>query len=78
MLESKNIYIRQMVLQYLLCKEPEVKVNIENALVAIFRFDASERDAISTKRLDETASYGDALSLASSFTGIFSSLPKLG
>jgi hypothetical protein len=70
--ESKSQYIRQMVLQYLLCKDPEVKVNIENALIAIFRFTEAEKDAIIIKRNDVAA---DPIS---SFTGIFSSIPKIG
>jgi len=50
MLESKNLYIKQMVYQYLLCQEPEVRINIEAALVAMFRYNAEEKTAIGQAR----------------------------
>ena len=54
--ERKQAYIRQMVLQYLSCRDPEVKVNIESALVAMFRFNDAERRAIGERRAGEEES----------------------
>ena len=51
--ESKLQYIRHMLLQYLSCKEPEVKLHIENALLAIFRFGEAERALIEERKKSE-------------------------
>ena len=68
--EKKNVYIRQMVLQFLTCKESEVRVNIEAALVAIFRYGEDERKAIEERRVAEQADMAsDALTTITSLFG---------
>ena len=64
MSESKNQYIRQMVFQYLSCKETEVKMHIEVALVAMFRFNEQEKAAIRSRKEEEST---DTLSSITSF-----------
>lgn len=61
--ESKHQYIRHMILQYLSCKEPEVKLHIENALLAIFRFTEAEKSLIQERKDSEATSIVDDLSL---------------
>jgi hypothetical protein len=64
--EAKIQYIRQMVYQYLTCRELEVKQHIEAALIAIFRLNEQERSAIEVKRKEEAQ---DTLSSITSFLG---------
>ena len=66
MTEAKIQYVRQMVFQHLSCKDQEVKVNIEAALMAIFRFSEEEKSQIDRKKKDETS---DTLSSITSFLG---------
>ncbi len=68
MQESKSEYIKQMVLQLLVCRDVEVQVNIENALIAIFRYNDVEKNSIEMRRKD-----AEAKSI-SSFTGIFANM----
>jgi hypothetical protein len=68
MAESKVQYVRQMVFQYLVCREPEVKQHIESALITLFRFSDEERDALLAKRKEESE---DTLSSLTSFLGSF-------
>jgi hypothetical protein len=67
MTASKIKYVRHMVLQYLACKEPEVKQHIETALMTIFRMTPEEREVIESKRKEDAT---DALSSISSFLGM--------
>jgi hypothetical protein len=59
--EAKHQYIRHMLLQYLSCKEAEVKLHIENALLAIFRYTEAERALIEERKKSEQISIDDAL-----------------
>eukprot|EP01035_Chromulina_nebulosa_P017343 gene17343-22889_t len=68
--ESKIQYIRQMVFQYLSCKDSEVKLHIESALVAIFRFNDHEKAAIEQRVKDESQ---DTLTSITNFLGGFTS-----
>lgn len=68
MMESKIQYIRQMVFQYLSCKEADVKLHIESALMAIFRFNDQEKAAVDDRKKEENA---DALTSISNFLGTF-------
>ncbi len=67
MVESKVQYVRQMVFQYLVCSEPEVKSHIEAALIALFRFTEEERGVIESRRKEESQD------TFSSFTNLFGS-----
>jgi hypothetical protein len=69
MMESKVKYIRTMVLQYLSCKDCEVKLHIESALMAIFRFSDLERASIEDRKKDESQ---DTLTSITNFLGGFS------
>lgn len=71
MAESKVQYLRQMIFQYLVCKEPEVKLHIETALMAIFRFTEEEKGAVEDKRREEESL--DAFTSVSSFLGSLTS-----
>jgi hypothetical protein len=66
MTASKIKYVRHMVLQYLSCREPEVRLHMETALMTIFRMSAEEREAIESKRKEETI---DTLSSLTNFLG---------
>jgi hypothetical protein len=68
LMESKVKYIRQMVFQYLSCKDPEVKLHIESALMAIFRFNDQEREAIEERKAEESQ---DTLTSITNFLGAF-------
>ena len=61
--ESKHQYIRHMLLQYLSCREPEVKQHIEHALLAMFRFSEAERALIEERKKSEEISIIEDLSL---------------
>lgn len=68
--ESKLNYIRHMVVQYLTVLEAEVKLQLENAMIIMFRLNEEEKAAIETRRKFENE---DALA---SITGLFDfSLP---
>lgn len=73
MLESKSLYIKQMVYQYLLCQEPEVRINIEAALVAMFRFNAEEKSAIGIARQSREGAASASLGIdLGAFSNMFS------
>lgn len=70
--ESKIEYMRQTVLQYLICKDMEVKEHIEHALMTLFRFNEAEKAAIDARKKDDetdalTAITSDTLSSISSY-----------
>jgi len=48
-----------MLLQYLSCREPEVKLHIEHALLAIFRFTEAERALIEERKKSEALGLED-------------------
>lgn len=64
---SRIQHSRHLVLQYLSCKDKDVRVHMEDALIALFRANESEKEAIMTRRRTEDGS-GD--SYVSSLTGI--------
>ena len=66
--QSKMLYIKQMVFQYLICKDAEVKLHVESALIAIFRFSAAEKNAIVDTRKAEDV---DTLTSITTFLGSF-------
>ena len=66
LMESKIQYIRQMVFQYLSCKDNEVKSHIESALMTLLRFNDLEKSAIENRKQDESQ---DALTAITSFLG---------
>jgi hypothetical protein len=68
MAESKVQYVRQMVFQYLVCRESEVRAHIELALMTLFRFSEDERAAIEAKIQEDTQ---DTLTAITSFIGSF-------
>ena len=68
--ESKIQYVRHMVFQYLSCKDAIVKPHIESALIALFRYNDLERNAIDDKRRFDTE---DTMTSISNYLGIFSS-----
>lgn len=68
MAESKVQYVRQMVFQFLMCREPEVKQHIEKALMTLFRFSEDEKEAILMKEKEENE---DAFSSITNFLGSF-------
>ena len=66
-LEAAKIqYIRQMVFQYLTCTDIEVKLHMETALMAIFRYNDTERNAIDEKRKENAQ---DTLTHITTFLG---------
>ena len=67
--ESKLQYVRQMVCQYLSCRDSVVKVHIESALIAMFRFNEQERLGIELRQKEEQQ---DLTTSISSFLGSFS------
>lgn len=67
-IECKIQYVRHMVLKYLTCRDPEVKLGIEGALVAIFRLSERERLSIEHRR-KEDATNSDAITAITSFLG---------
>ncbi len=68
MAESKVQYLKHMVFQYLVCREPEVKQHIERALIALFRFSEEEKAVIEAKRKEESEEGFSFSSLLGSFT----------
>jgi hypothetical protein len=73
MVESKVQYVRQMMFQYLLCNEDEVKQHIEAALMAIFRFTEEEKLLIENRRKEDSLGIDTTLSSFTSFLGSFTS-----
>lgn len=69
LMESKVQYVRQMVFQYLSCREVEVKLHIEAALMAIFRFNEEERTLIEDRKKEDSQ---DTLTSLASYLGSFS------
>lgn len=67
--ESKLQYVRQMVCQYLSCRDSVVKVHIESALIAMFRFNEQERLGIELRQKEETQ---DLTTSITTFLGSFS------
>ena len=67
---SKLEYIKNLVLQYLSCKDPVVRNHMEDALIQMFRFNDDEKNAIEERKKVEE-SYEDAL--LSSITSFVSS-----
>ena len=64
---SKMQYIKQMVFQYLVCKDAVVKLHVESALIAMFRFSDHEKNAIEETRRAEDV---DTLTSISAFLGL--------
>ena len=75
LVEKKLVYIRQMMVQYLTCKDSEVKKNIESALTAMFRFNEREKAAVVERRSLEEETGVEAVSGA--LQGIVGSLGSL-
>lgn len=69
MAESKMQYVKQMVYQFLICREPEVKSHIESALIAFFRF--SEEEKLAIKSMNKEDEQQDTLATITSFLGSF-------
>jgi hypothetical protein len=68
MAESKVQYVRQMIFQYLVCRETEVKEHIETALMTLFRFSDEEKETVLSKKKEENE---DTFSSITSFLGSF-------
>jgi hypothetical protein len=66
--QSKLLYLKQMVFQYLSCKSLEVKAHVEKALIAMLRFNEMEKAAIEEARKAEDV---DTLTTITSFLGSF-------
>ena len=60
-------YIKQMVFQYLNCKDAEVKLHMESALIAMFRFSEQEKSSIEETRKAEDI---DTLTSITTFLGL--------
>lgn len=73
MAESKVRYLRQMMYQYFLCVEDDVKQHIESALMAILRFTDEEKNAIESKRTDDGIGMDSTLSSFTTFLGFSAS-----
>jgi hypothetical protein len=63
MIESKQKYIKQMVLQLLTCKDVEVRINIEAALMAMFRFTDIEKAQIEERQKEENVDINSILDI---------------
>lgn len=50
---NKLQYVRNLILQYLSCKDPIVREHMEQAIMAIFRFNEGEREGISERKKEE-------------------------
>lgn len=68
MAESKVQYVRHMIFQFLVCREPEVRAHIEAALMALFRFSEEERAAVASKAVEDSQ---DTLTSITNFIGSF-------
>lgn len=83
MIESKQKYIKQMVLQLLTCKDVEVRINIEAALIAMFRFTDAEKIQIEERQKEENVDINSLLDIGDfsgylDFSAIGSSLGITG
>jgi hypothetical protein len=67
---NKLEYLKQMFLQYLSCRDGEVKVHIETAIENMFHFNANERGSIEERRRESTQ---DTLSAISNYFATSSS-----
>lgn len=65
--ESKLQYIKQMVYQYLSCRDTVVKAHIETALITLLRYSDEEKAAIELRSKEDNV---DTISSISSFLGI--------
>ena len=65
---SRVQHSRHLVLQYLSCKDRDVRIHMEDALMALFRATESEKNAILSRRRAED---GSSDSYVSSITGMF-------
>lgn len=54
---SKFEYIKNMVFQYLICKDEEIRVNLEIAIESVFRFTEPQRRSIEERRRGVLGSY---------------------
>ena len=54
---SKFEYIKNMVFQYLICKDEEIRVNLEIAIESVFRFTEPQRRSIEERRRGVPGSY---------------------
>ena len=68
-------YIRNLILQYLSCRDVEVKTHIENAIVTIFRYDESDREKIEFRRKEES---GENYTTLGSISSLFTSFQSVG
>ena len=75
---SKNQYARQMLLQYLSCKDQVVKGFIEDALCKLFRFSESELRHILDRRSFDNHILGAGMGGGSSNGNSSSSLASIG
>jgi hypothetical protein len=70
---SKLQYLRNLILQYLSCKDPVLRDHMENAIMTIFRYNDKERQAISLRKQEESGSeslfYSSITSLVSNISG---------
>lgn len=67
---SKMQYVRHLILQYLSCKDAVLKDHMEQAIIALFRFNASEREGILERKREENpeeAVYSSVRSLVNTF-----------
>lgn len=69
---SKLQYIRNLILQYLSCKDPVLKEHMESAIITIFRYNERERQSIQLRKQEENGSenilYSSFTSLVSNFS----------
>ena len=69
---SRTQHTRHLVLQYLSCKDKDVRVHMEDALMALFRVNESERLAILTRRkFEEGGGGGESYVSMSSISSMF-------
>lgn len=69
---SKLLYIRNLILQYLSCKDPILKEHMENAIITIFRYNEKEKQSIQLRKQDETSTDSLIYSSFASFVSNFS------
>lgn len=50
---SKIQYLRNLILQYLSCKDPVLRDHMENAIITIFRYNETEKEKIKQRKLEE-------------------------
>jgi hypothetical protein len=67
---SKMQYVRHLILQYLSCKDAMLKDHMEQAIVALFRYNSTERESILERKKEENpeeAVYSSVRSLVNTF-----------